>query len=199
MLERIARVGRRLECRVSAACILVAGALLGGPGACHAAVIGGAAPPLRVMTFNVLHSSVRNPIGSWRVRRPRVVRTIRAARPDIACLQEVSDLQLADLTRDLPEYEILPGAPSGATTAPRWMLLLAAALAAGWLALGARARRARRACRFLRAAALTAALLAFAAVLVARFVLGGFLDSGERCPILLLRGRVAGAARRPTW
>ena len=77
--------------------------------------------PLRVMTFNVLHSSTRNLAAPWAARRPVVMNTIRSIQPDVACLQEVSTLQLEDLRNDLGEYAFLEGAPSGATTIPRWV------------------------------------------------------------------------------
>jgi endonuclease/exonuclease/phosphatase family metal-dependent hydrolase len=73
---------------------------------------------LRVMTFNILHDSVRNLTAPWSRRRPFVTETIRSARPDIACLQEVSHRQLEDLALDLAEYEFFQGAESGATTLP---------------------------------------------------------------------------------
>jgi endonuclease/exonuclease/phosphatase family metal-dependent hydrolase len=71
------------------------------------------------MTFNILHDAVRNLTPLWAVRRPAVVRTIRDADPDIACLQEVSLRQLDHLKEDLPEYDFIPGIPTGVTRAPR--------------------------------------------------------------------------------
>ena len=75
---------------------------------------------LRIMTFNILHVAVRNFSPSWEIRRPAVAETIRTARPDVACLQEVSSRQLGDLALDLPEYEVLPGVASGGTPLPPW-------------------------------------------------------------------------------
>jgi len=77
--------------------------------------------PLRVMTFNILHDSVRNLAAPWERRRPSVVETIRSGRPDVVCLQEVSPRQLEDLARDLEEYEFVPGVPSGATKLIPWL------------------------------------------------------------------------------
>jgi endonuclease/exonuclease/phosphatase family metal-dependent hydrolase len=74
----------------------------------------------RVMTFNILHDAVRNFSPSWTRRRPLVAETIRSARPDVVCLQEVSPRQLDHLGQDLPEYDFLPGAMSGSTRVPRW-------------------------------------------------------------------------------
>ncbi len=83
---------------------------------------GGSPRALRVMTFNILHDSVRNFTPAWARRRPLVAETIRSARPDVACLQEVSGRQLEDLAHELPEYEFLQGADSGATRVPAWVL-----------------------------------------------------------------------------
>ena len=110
--------------------------------------------PLRVMTFNVLHESMRNFNAPWVDRRPIVAETIRSIQPDIACLQEVSARQLEDLTIDLPEYDFIEGSSSGATTLPRWASGMAP---------------------------------------VARWILRGFYDAGELCPILLRRGSVHSA------
>ena len=74
----------------------------------------------RVMTFNILHDAVRNLCPPWSARRPAVVATIRAADPDVACLQEVSMRQLEALKEDLPEYEFIRGVPTGLTRVPRF-------------------------------------------------------------------------------
>ena len=155
------------------------------------------------MTFNILHASVRNPVGPWSERRALVEETIRAARPDVACLQEVSEGQLADLARNFPEYEFVPGERSGAAVFPFWAWVAAASLGAACLALGAWARRAgggrKTASRVLAACAGAGALLSVASVLVARFVLGDFLVSGERCPVLLRKDRLIGLDRGCFW
>jgi len=75
---------------------------------------------LRVMTFNILHDSVRNLSSAWKPRRPIVTATIRSADADVVLLQEVSQRQLEDLLLDLPEYEFIPGAVSGRTRFPSW-------------------------------------------------------------------------------
>jgi len=75
---------------------------------------------LRVMTFNILHDSVRNLSPAWKTRRPLVTATIQSADADVVLLQEVSPRQLEDLVLDLPEYEVVPGAMSGGTRFPSW-------------------------------------------------------------------------------
>ena len=73
---------------------------------------------LRVMTFNIAHSSVPNLLRRWEARRSHVTDVIRAARADVVCLQEVSERQLLDLESDLTDFECFPGPPSGATRLP---------------------------------------------------------------------------------
>ena len=80
-------------------------------------------PTLRVMTFNVLHDSVRSPLRPWAIRRPHVMETIREGEAGIVCLQEVSPRQLDDFARDLPEYEIMPGGETGGTILKGWAVL----------------------------------------------------------------------------
>jgi len=75
---------------------------------------------MRVMTFNILHDAVRNLTPAWAARRPAVVRTVRDLDPDVACLQEVSVRQLDHLREDLPEYDFIPGVPTGLTRVPRF-------------------------------------------------------------------------------
>jgi endonuclease/exonuclease/phosphatase family metal-dependent hydrolase len=72
------------------------------------------------MTFNILHDAVRNLTPPWAARRPAVVRTVRDVDPDVACLQEVSVRQLDHLKEDLPEYDFIPGVPTGLTRVPRF-------------------------------------------------------------------------------
>src|SRR6266487_1034491 len=114
-------------------------------------VSGPPSPRLRVMTFNVLHSSVRSIARPWSARRPVVAETIRSIDPDVACLQEVSAMQLEDLALDLAEYEFVDGPASGPTILPTWASVLAP---------------------------------------IARLVLGDYLETGERCPILLRKDHV---------
>jgi endonuclease/exonuclease/phosphatase family metal-dependent hydrolase len=73
---------------------------------------------LRIMTFNIAHSSVPNLLRRWEARRSHVAEVIRSARADVVCLQEVSERQLLDLAGDLTELECVPGPPSGATRLP---------------------------------------------------------------------------------
>lgn len=72
------------------------------------------------MTFNILHDAVRNLTPPWVARRPAVVRTVRDSDPDVVCLQEVSLRQLDHLMSDLPEYDFIPGVPTGLTRVPRF-------------------------------------------------------------------------------
>jgi endonuclease/exonuclease/phosphatase family metal-dependent hydrolase len=157
---------------------------------------------VRVLTWNVLHSSVRGRFAPWSRRRPIVVAALRAAEPDLACLQEVSTRQLADLERDLPEFELLGGPASGRSTLTAWALGLALAAAAGsvalnWRAAGAGARGGML--EPLRGAAAIVALLALAGWLGARFLLGDWLERGEHLPILLRRGRFTPLASGGFW
>ena len=95
--------------------------------------------PQRVMTFNVLHDAVRNLSPPWSARRAAVAETIRAADPDVACLQEVSPRQLEHLTEDLPEFDFIPGVPTGLTRVPRFasgLLLLARPILVDFLERG---------------------------------------------------------------
>jgi len=107
---------------------------------------------MRVMTFNILHDAVRNLAAPWGARRDAVAGTVRGADPDVACLQEVSPRQLDSLMEALPEYDFLPGIPTGPTRVPRW--------AAG-------------------------------IVVLARPILGDYMDRGELCPILIRKGRLS--------
>ena len=75
---------------------------------------------VRIMTFNVLHDDVRTLMPSWRSRREAVAGAIDSARPDVACLQEVSPRQLGDLSLDLGGYQVFPGTLSGGTTLTGW-------------------------------------------------------------------------------
>jgi endonuclease/exonuclease/phosphatase family metal-dependent hydrolase len=77
-------------------------------------------PGLRVLTFNILYDDVRTLAPPWRSRRALVVAAIRSSEAAVACLQEVSTRQLADLMRDLPDYQFLPGSPSGPLVLPAW-------------------------------------------------------------------------------
>ena len=85
---------------------------------------------LRIMTFNIAHSSVPNLLGRWKDRRSQVIDLIRSARPDLLCLQEVSEPQHADLCAQLDEFECFSGPPSGATRLPSPMAFAAPLLRA---------------------------------------------------------------------
>ena len=73
---------------------------------------------IRILTFNIAHSSVPNLLERWEARRARVAEVIRSARADVVCLQEVSERQHADLIEDLRDYECFAGPASGATRLP---------------------------------------------------------------------------------
>jgi endonuclease/exonuclease/phosphatase family metal-dependent hydrolase len=145
---------------------------------------------LRVMTFNVLHSSIRNVVGTWQIRRPRVVRTIRTASPDVACLQEVSDRQLADLARDLPEYEVVGGERSGASSHFSWCMAIAGLMTTSWLLLK-RSQSGSRLLAVVGVLSAAGAIVAVVALFAIRFIQGDFVERGERCPILVRRDRLA--------
>lgn len=153
---------------------------------------------LRVMSFNILHSSFRNVAGAWEARRPLVVRTIRDAAPDVVCVQEASALQIADLTRELPGYTVIAGATSGPTSAPLWWLSAAAILALGWWLAG-RSRARTRARSTLRIFTASGALLSLAALGVIRLLQGDFVDQGEHCPILVRAERFASDRHGTFW
>jgi endonuclease/exonuclease/phosphatase family metal-dependent hydrolase len=72
------------------------------------------------MTFNVLHDRVWTLAPSWGARHRVVAEAIRSARPDVACLQEVSLRQLDDLSLNLAEYRVFAGTLSGGTTFTGW-------------------------------------------------------------------------------
>lgn len=80
---------------------------------------------LRVTTLNVLHDGVRSLAAPWRERRAHVVALIRELEPDVLCLQEASAGQLEDLRRELPDYEVVAGEPSGPIVLPPWPAIIA--------------------------------------------------------------------------
>lgn len=67
---------------------------------------------LRVMTFNTLYATVNRP-APWSERRILMRDLVREVAPDVAGLQEVLEPQLAQIASDLPEYQLIPGKPSG--------------------------------------------------------------------------------------
>jgi endonuclease/exonuclease/phosphatase family metal-dependent hydrolase len=73
---------------------------------------------LRIVTFNIAHSSVVNLLGPWNARRALVMDVIHRARADVVCLQEVSERQHADLIEGLRDFECFSGPASGATRLP---------------------------------------------------------------------------------
>src|SRR5262249_54093138 len=108
--------------------------------------------------------------------------------------QEVSSLQLEDLTRDLAEFTVIAGEPTGPANFPR--LLMVVAMIAGLIGLvltigpgGAAA--ARYPLHAVVLALRGVFLLAVAAALLSRVVFGDFLEQGERCPVALRADRFA--------
>jgi len=98
-------------------------------------------PTLRITTLNLLHDGIRNLEPAWVERRPAAIAMLRQLAPDVLCLQEVSPRQLDDLRADLPEFEIVPGEPSGATRLAGWLVPLRPVARAWWgdyLAVGER-------------------------------------------------------------
>jgi endonuclease/exonuclease/phosphatase family metal-dependent hydrolase len=95
-----------------------------------------AVPPdpriLRVTTLNLLHDRIRNVSPPWSARRPVAAEMIQRLAPDVLCLQEVSARQLADLGTDLPDYEIVPGVPTGPVRHAPWFGGIAP-LARAWM------------------------------------------------------------------
>ncbi len=79
---------------------LLAGALL------LPALVGRAAEPLVVMTYNLRFASTRAG-EAWSERRPLVRDALRALAPDLIGTQEGVYYQLQDVAADLPEYEWL--------------------------------------------------------------------------------------------
>ena len=89
-------------------------------------------PTLRITTLNLLHDGIRNLEPSWARRRPEAITMVRRLAPDVLCLQEVSPRQLDDLRADLPEFEIVPGTPNGATWLTPWLVPLRPLARAWW-------------------------------------------------------------------
>ena len=84
---------------------------------------GGTVPvtaPLRVMTFNALYHGARNAAGDWPTRRLLAEEVIADGKPDVVGFQEVTELQLAQMSDDHEEYAVLPGPVSGRTRLPAW-------------------------------------------------------------------------------
>lgn len=144
--------------------------------------------PVRLMTFNLLFSTAKNPAGTWEERRPLVLRMLRDHQPDIIGFQEVMEDPLAELRTELPEYGVVNSARTGQSKIPLWSLTLTPAMLAGGLALfrGAARSRARR--------LLGGALLAGAALPVVGTV-GGLavnrsaLLRGAFCPVFYRKDR----------
>jgi endonuclease/exonuclease/phosphatase family metal-dependent hydrolase len=116
------------------------------------------------------------------------MRTIRDAAPDVVCLQEVSEIQLEDLSCELSGFRLIPGEPTGRSSFPRWIAGFTFAIGLLWLALvlqrwsgGAESRPRDVLVPLLE----TIALLALALLFSIRWFLGDFLDRGERCPLLV--------------
>ena len=91
-----------------------------------------ARPTLRITTLNLLHDGIRNREPAWVERRAAAIAMLRQLAPDVLCLQEVSPRQLDDLRADLPEFEIVPGVPTGGIRLARWLVPLRPVARAWW-------------------------------------------------------------------
>ena len=76
--------------------------------------------PLRIMTFNALYHGARNAAGDWPTRRLLASEVIAEWKPSVVGFQEVTELQLAQMSEDHKEYDVLPGPVSGRTRLPAW-------------------------------------------------------------------------------
>lgn len=76
--------------------------------------------PLRVMTFNALYHGARSAAGDWPTRRLLAAEVIADWRPSVVGFQEVTELQLQQMSEDHKEYAVLPGPVSGRTRLPAW-------------------------------------------------------------------------------
>lgn len=63
-----------------------------------------AAPPLKVMSFNIRYGSANDGENAWPKRKEAVVETIRRCDPDVLGLQEAEAFQLDYLMEQLPGY-----------------------------------------------------------------------------------------------
>ncbi|WP_254839080.1 endonuclease/exonuclease/phosphatase family protein [Natronomonas marina] len=60
---------------------------------------------IRLLTYNVRYATLDGDPNAWPERRDGVASLVRFHRPDVVCLQEVWETQLADLEARLPGYE----------------------------------------------------------------------------------------------
>lgn len=61
--------------------------------------------PLRLLTYNVRYATLDSSPNTWTERRDGVASVVRFHDPDVVCLQEVWQDQLADLEARLPAYD----------------------------------------------------------------------------------------------
>lgn len=157
------------------------------------------------MTFNILYEKARVS-GGWAARRDHVVRVIRDRAPDLAGLQEASRCQAADLTALLPEYDVLPGPPSGGTPIVRRGAVLASGLAmvtcvatiVGWWRSGDGFTPAGL-LWWVGIAVLGAASLPNVLLALSRFLHDDLADVGHHCAILVRRDRFRVAREGAFW
>ncbi len=158
----------------------------------------GSPETLRVMTFNILFRSARNPAGSWSERRSEVLRIIRELQPDVVGIQEAMDDQLRDLRNGLPEYEIIPGHRTGRSKLPFWSATLSPALfGAGWAV--SRNREESTVARIAGPALFLGAALPLGAALAGWTASGAALVKGAFCPILYRRDRLRLLSSSDVW
>ena len=155
---------------------------------------------LRVMTFNVLFGTARNPAGSWRERRPLVAEVIRRWSPDVLGLQEVMDQPLRELQADLPEYGFVVGARTGYSKWPYWALTLTPALLAASVALNRRrVRGAVSGWPWVSPALLGAAAVPILGTTATVALSGSATWRAEFCPVLYRRDRYRVAEHSSVW
>lgn len=153
---------------------------------------------LRVMTFNILFRSARNPAGGWSDRKSEVLRLIREWQPDILGIQEAMDDQLTDLRNGLPEYGIIPGHRTGRSKLPFWSATLTPALlGAGWAAH--RKRDESTVARIAGPVLFLGAALPLGASLAGWAASGAALVKGSFCPILYRQDRLRLLASSDIW
>jgi endonuclease/exonuclease/phosphatase family metal-dependent hydrolase len=85
-------------------------------------------PRLRLMTWNVLFGVVATRLGAWPMRGPLARDVILDAAPDVVAVQEIDSTQLDWATHGVPGYAALVGQPTGVSSYPRHVYVLAPVL-----------------------------------------------------------------------
>jgi endonuclease/exonuclease/phosphatase family metal-dependent hydrolase len=158
-------------------------------------------PRLRLMTWNVLFGVVANKLGAWPSRGPLARDVIVDAAPDVVALQEIDSTQVDWATHGVPGYAALVGQPTGVSSYPRHVYVLAPVLLVTAVSL----MRIGGATQWIALRSLLAVLLAAGAVLgpLAVFALeryrGPFAAPGEYAPILYRTDRVRPLGEGTLW